>query len=107
MARQVVWSDPAWEDLEAAAEYIGRDSESYAVAFVQNVKDAAASLVHFAERGQVVPEISDESIRELLVRPYRLIYKDRRRPSVHPDAGPRRSARPAFLTRRLGAQTTA
>ena len=75
MARQVVWSEPAWEDLEAAAEYIGRDSESYAAAFVQNVKEAAASLAHFAERGQVVPEISDESIRELLVKPYRLIYR--------------------------------
>jgi len=66
MARQVIWSEPAWEDLEAAAEYIGRDSESYAAAFVQNVKEAAASLAHF--------EISDESIRELLVKPYRLIY---------------------------------
>jgi plasmid stabilization system protein ParE len=32
MARQVIWSEPAWEDLEAAAEYIGRDSESYAAA---------------------------------------------------------------------------
>jgi len=75
MARQVIWSDPAWEDVEAAAQYIGRDSESYAAAFVQNAKDAAGSLAHFAERGQVVPEISDESIRELLVRPYRLIYR--------------------------------
>jgi plasmid stabilization system protein ParE len=44
--------------LEAAAEYIGRDSESYAAAFVQNVKEAAASLAHFAERGQVVPEMT-------------------------------------------------
>ena len=39
MARQVIWSDPAWEDVEAAAQYIGRDSESYAAAFVQNAKD--------------------------------------------------------------------
>ena len=39
------------------------------------MKAAAGSLNHFAERGQVVPEISDESIRELLVRPYRLIYR--------------------------------
>ena len=35
MAREVVWTDPAWEDLEAAAEYIARDSEHYAAAFVQ------------------------------------------------------------------------
>ena len=72
MAREVVWTDPAWEDLEAAAEYIARDSEYYAAAFVQEIKDAAASLSEMAERGQIVPELRDASIREFLVRPYRL-----------------------------------
>ena len=75
MAREVVWTDPAWEDLEAAAEYISRDSEAYAAAFVQEMKAAATSLSEMAERGQVVPEIDDASIRELLVRPYRLVYQ--------------------------------
>ena len=75
MAREVAWTDPAWEDLEAAAEYIARDSEFYAAALVQDAGVAAASLSDFAERGQVVPEFADESIRELLVNPYRLVYK--------------------------------
>ena len=75
MAREVVWTDPAWDDLEAAAEYITRDSEYYAAAFVQEVKNAAESLSEMAERGQVVPEFRDVSIRELLVRPYRLVYR--------------------------------
>ena len=74
MAREVVWTDPAWEDLAAAAEYIARDSEAYAAAFVQEIKDAATSLSEMAERGQIVPEFGDPSIRELLVRPYRLVY---------------------------------
>ena len=75
MAREVVWTDPAWEDLEAAAEYIARDSEAYAAAFVEEIKAAATSLSEMAERGQIVPEIGDASIRELLVRPYRLVYQ--------------------------------
>ena len=75
MAREVVWTRPAWEDLAATADYIARDSESYAATFVQEVKDAAGSLTEFAERGQVVPEFADETIRELLIRPYRLVYK--------------------------------
>jgi len=75
MAREVVWTDPAWDDLEAAAEYIARDSEFYAATFVQEVREAAASLADFAERGQTVPEFADESIRELLVKPHRLVYK--------------------------------
>lgn len=75
MAREVVWTDPAWEDLEAATEYIARDSEAYAAVFVEEMKAAATSLSEMAERGQIVPEIRDDSIRELLVRPYRLVYQ--------------------------------
>ena len=68
MAREVVWTDPAWDDLAAAAEYIARDSEAYAAAFVQEMKDAATSLSEMAERGQIVPECGDASIRELPTR---------------------------------------
>ncbi len=75
MARKVVWTEPAWEDLIAAAEYIARDSEAYAATFVQEVEEAAASLSHFAERGQLVPEIGKNTIREFLVKPYRLMYE--------------------------------
>ena len=75
MAREVEWTDPAWDDLAGIAEYIARDSEYYAAAFVQEMKEAAASLADFAERGQVVPEFGDPSIRELLVKSYRLVYK--------------------------------
>ncbi len=79
MAREVVWTDPAWNDLESAADYIARDSAAYAAVFVQEVKDAAASLSAFAKEGQIVPEFRDETIRELLVTPYRLVY------SINPD----------------------
>ena len=51
MAREVVWTDPVWDDPEAAAEYIARDSESYAVTLVQEVHAAAVSRADFAERG--------------------------------------------------------
>ena len=75
MAREVVWTEPAWENLAAATDYIARDSKYYAATFVQEVKEAAASLAEFAERGQVVPELADHSIRELLIKPYRLVYR--------------------------------
>ncbi len=75
MARQVVWTEPAWEDLEAAAEYIARDSDYYAAAFVREIKLAAESLGEMAERGRIVPEFEEHSVRELLVRPYRLVYR--------------------------------
>jgi plasmid stabilization system protein ParE len=61
--------------VAGVADYIARDSAFYAAAFVEEVKEVAASLANFAERGQIVPEFGEESIRELLVRSYRLIYK--------------------------------
>ena len=75
MAREVVWTEPAWEDMATAADYIARDSNTYAGIFVQEVIEAAATLTQFAERGQIVPEFGDENIRELLVTPYRLVYQ--------------------------------
>ena len=75
MARKIVWTDPAVEDLEAAVEYIARDSEAYAASFAQSVVDAAESLVDLARRGRIVPEWGVRTVRELLVGRYRLIYK--------------------------------
>ncbi len=75
MARRVVWTQIAWDDLERAAIYIAKDSPRYASACVREVRDAARSLAHLAQRGRVVPEFSDPSLREIFVRNYRLIYR--------------------------------
>jgi plasmid stabilization system protein ParE len=75
MARRIIWTETAWCDLEELADYIAKDSSFYAAAFVCEVLDASRSLTYFAERGRIVPEFGDQTIRELLVRRYRLIYK--------------------------------
>ncbi len=36
MDREVKWTASAWNDLEQIAQYIGKDSEHYAVAFVSS-----------------------------------------------------------------------
>jgi plasmid stabilization system protein ParE len=38
-------------------------------------RSVARSLRRFSRRGRVVPEIRDESVRELFVKSYRLIYE--------------------------------
>lgn len=63
------------EDLAEAAEFISRDSPFYASALVREARAAARSLRDFAERGRLVPEYGDRTIRELLVNSYRLIYR--------------------------------
>jgi plasmid stabilization system protein ParE len=44
-----------------------------------NALESAASLRDFAYRGRLVPEIADESIREVFVYRYRLMYRVRDR----------------------------
>jgi toxin ParE1/3/4 len=75
MARKVIWAYAAEDDLDAAAAYIHRDSPAFAASLVNRALQAGRSLTEFAERGRMVPEFRDKSIRELLVYSYRLIYR--------------------------------
>ncbi|MBI5675739.1 MAG: type II toxin-antitoxin system RelE/ParE family toxin [Nitrospirae bacterium] len=74
MARTVIWSYEATADLETIADYIAKDSTFYAASFVIEVREASRSLNEFSERGRLVPELSNPSIRELFIKNYRLIY---------------------------------
>jgi len=75
MARKIIWSFEATADLEAIADYIARDSSFYAASFVIEVREASRSLNEFSERGRIVPELSNPSVRELFIKDYRLIYR--------------------------------
>ena len=75
MARTVRWTETAAQDLEEAAAFIARDSQSYAAALVRETQEASQTLRMFAERGRMVPEIGASDVRELFVRNYRLIYR--------------------------------
>ena len=74
MARKIVWSDPAVDDLEAAVAFIARDSEGYARSLAQLAVDAAESLESFPDRGHRLPDPTLSRFRELIVGSYRLIY---------------------------------
>ena len=75
MARKVIWTESAWNDLEESANYISRDSPYYAAGFVHEVREAARILSAQAQIGRVAPELNSPDIRELIVRNYRLIYQ--------------------------------
>jgi len=77
MDREVVWSQSATKDLESIVEHIFRDSEFYAAMMARELVTAARSLATLSERGRVVPECEDPTIREIIVRRYRLIYRIR------------------------------
>jgi plasmid stabilization system protein ParE len=59
MDRKVVWTDAAVDDLETAAEYISKDSPSYAAAFVVQYMVSAKKFCDFGERGPGGAEIKN------------------------------------------------
>lgn len=75
MDLRVDWSPEALEDVEAIAEYISRDSLSYARAVVARILDLSDGLGGLPSVGRVVPELGDETIRERLIYSYRLVYR--------------------------------
>lgn len=77
MAFALTWSDESSEDLSQLRTYIARDSPTYADDFVLRVIVAAESLTEMPEKGRVVPETRDPTLRELIVGNYRLVYRIR------------------------------
>ena len=74
----VIWAEEAVRDLEGIARYIARDSPGNARKVITRLRDRADSLWSFPERGRVVPELLDlglQAWRELIVRPYRVVYR--------------------------------
>lgn len=71
---EVVWRPQALRDLEAIEAYYADVAPDFAPLFVAGGFEATARLSDFPHAGRTVPEIGDESIRELVYRQYRIIY---------------------------------
>ena len=75
MGYQVALSPSARRDPRDIVRYISDDSPDRAVAFVRFLLSSTKRLADFPEIGRVVPEFADPSIREIVVRSYRVIYR--------------------------------
>lgn len=70
----VVWTTRAQADLAEVAEYHAARSPGFAEALVRRLLSAVGRLEIFPRSGRAVPEIADESMREVVYRDYRIIY---------------------------------
>ncbi len=70
----VTWSESSKKDLKNIHDHIALDSPLYAKKTVSAINKKAQILNSFPRMGKMVPEIMDESIREILIAPYRVIY---------------------------------
>ena len=72
---RVIWTRQAVEDVEAIKAYVARDSERYAGLLAERLVMAVSRLELFPRSGRIVPEVGDDSLREVIYGDYRLVYR--------------------------------
>jgi toxin ParE1/3/4 len=73
--RRVIWTLRARDALDEAAAHVAEDSPEAAVNLIEQALDAAESLSTLSERGHIVRELDDPTVREIFVYKYRLLYE--------------------------------
>jgi plasmid stabilization system protein ParE len=73
----VYWTQNAKRELRAVHDYIAQNSPRYAQGMVDRITRKTRQLADWPQLGAKVLEYSDEAIREILVYPYRIIYRVR------------------------------
>jgi toxin ParE1/3/4 len=75
--KEIVWSLQAIHDVESIRAFIAQDSPAYAQLIVERLVTAVERLPEFPESGRMVPERQNPAIREVIVVPYRIVYRIR------------------------------
>jgi len=71
---KVVWTDTARRNLRTIHDYIAQNSPAYAKRMVDRLTSCSKQIGAFPLSGRIVPEFNVGQIREVLERPYRIIY---------------------------------
>ncbi len=71
----VRWSPKAVSNLEEICNYIEKDSAYYASLFAKKIVGLIDTIPQFPRAGRVVPEYSDEDLREKIYGNYRIVYR--------------------------------
>jgi toxin ParE1/3/4 len=82
MGLPVILTPQSQDDLREIVGHIASDSPERARAFGNLLIDKALSIAPLPERGRVVPEVADPSVRELIHGSYRIIYEIYRDPDA-------------------------
>lgn len=75
MAAAIVWSQKALDDIDAIADYIGRDSPYHAQRVVEMLYELGDGIAAHPQAGRVVPEMENPQVRERFVYSYRVLYE--------------------------------
>jgi plasmid stabilization system protein ParE len=75
MAYKLIWSPASRDDLHDIVVFISRDNPQRAMTFGYRLISETDKLQAFPEIGRMVPEYHNPIIREIIVRPYRIVYR--------------------------------
>ena len=72
---RVSWSPDAYADLREIDAWIARESQMAASRTRQRIRAAIQRLALFPDSGRVIPELPGGPYREVIVEPYRVMYR--------------------------------
>jgi len=71
---KLLWTVGARADLLEVFSYVADEDIDAAVRLRNRLRGATKTLVVHPEIGRMVPELGNPALRELIVRPYRVVY---------------------------------
>lgn len=75
MARTLIWSNEALDDIDAIAQFIARDSPQHACRVVEALFELSDSIAEQPLLGRMVPEYGSPKVRERFLYSYRVLYE--------------------------------
>ena len=72
---QIIWTEPALEDLNEIAEFIALDNIPAAKKVIHKIFLSTERLKRFPKSGRKPPELDNSRYRELIVNPCRIFYR--------------------------------
>ncbi|MFQ5685299.1 MAG: type II toxin-antitoxin system RelE/ParE family toxin [Candidatus Scalindua sp.] len=75
MDYRIEWSPTARLDFRDLILFISEENSSAANHFRNKILNHVIQVAKFPKSGRVVPEFQDENIREIIQKPYRIVYR--------------------------------
>lgn len=72
---EIVWTEPALNDLDAIADYIALENPTAAHELVQRVFDHVSQIAQYPESGSVPSELRNRRYRQIVEPPCRVFYR--------------------------------
>jgi plasmid stabilization system protein ParE len=71
----VVWSPLADRQVDDVVECIAHDDPIAALKWLERLLERVRALARLPDSGRMVPESQREDVREIIVSPYRVMYR--------------------------------